>query len=316
MINKALDAAKQSQKSIEMERSRKNGEVKIQLEGTAMGVLGFIKNLDEANQKLGLPDPNVHEYYNCKDCGSRIERYLFTFNQKYYFPVCKCVTEARDAWQEKQERLKRKNEMEKVFRQNLMNDDLKHARFSTFNTRPGAELMLNSARSFAGNFQNEKYGQLGWGGVGNGKSHLFVSIHHQLEEEGHVCLFLDCQRLFNLIEDARKFSSKVSVNDIINAAVNCDLLTLDELGAGKLTQEEFTDVLFPIINGRQGKLTNYTTNLSLDELQKWLAFDKYGKPLDDKGRLIDRILGSCTIIENTAVSKRQEDAMKRMNEAR
>lgn len=115
-----------------------------------------------------------------------------------------------------------------------------------------------------------------------------------------------------MIDDAKKYKSNVGVNDIINAAINCDLLTLDELGAGKLTQEDFEDVLFPIINGRQGKITNFTTNLDLDELRAWFATDKYGKPLDDKGRLIDRILGSCEIIQNKGTSKRQEDAIARL----
>jgi DNA replication protein DnaC len=210
------------------------------------------------------------------------------------------------------ERIERKKRMETVYRQNLMNDNLVLARFGNFIPRPGTKLMLRECQEFANNFEKQKVGLLGFGVPGNGKSHLFVSVHHQVASEGYVSLFLECQRLFNIAEDAKKFSSKVSLNDIINATINCDLLTLDEIGAGKLTQDQFTDILFPIINGRQGKLTNYTTNLDLDELATWFAVDKYGKPLDSKGRLIDRILGSCNVIANNGTSKRQEDASKRL----
>lgn len=259
-----------------------------------------------------LPNANEAESYNCDVCGKQIDRKYIPFLKKYVFPVCRCVTLELEKEQERQERLKRRQEMEKIFRQNLMNERLKTASFESFIPRDGTESFLDEVKKFVQEFPDREFGLLGYGDPGNGKSHLFVSAHHYLDYQGHVCLFLEVPRLLNLIDDAKKYKSNVGVNDIINAAIHCDLLTLDELGAGKITQEEFTDVLFPIINGRQGKLTNYTTNLDLDELRAWFATDKYGKPLDDKGRLIDRILGSCDIIQNEGASKRQEDAIARL----
>jgi len=110
-----------------------------------------------------------------------------------------------------------------------------------------------------------------------------------------------------------KNNSKISITDIVSGAVSCDLLTLDELGAGSLTEFEYKDLLFPIINGRQGKITNFTSNLDLDRLENWLLYDKYGNVVDEQGRLFDRILGCTDIYENTATSKRREDALRRMN---
>lgn len=249
-------------------------------------------------------------------CGKRIERMHIPFLKKYVFPVCRCVTLEMEKEEERQERIKRKQDMEKVFRQNLMNERLKTASFENFLSREGTNHFFEEVKRFATDFPNRECGLLGYGDPGNGKSHLFVAAHHYLDYQGYVCLFLEVPRLLNLVDDAKKYKSNVGVNDIINAAIHCDVLTLDELGAGKITQEEFTDVLFPIINGRQGKLTNYTTNLDLDELRMWFATDKFGKPLDDKGRIIDRILGSCDIIQNEGTSKRQEDAFERLRKSK
>lgn len=240
---------------------------------------------------------------------------MFPITNTYVFPACSCETKRLEEEEEHRARMHRKKMMEKAYRHNMMNDSLQEARFETFVPRPGTEAILQRTKEFAVNFETEKQGILGFGEPGNGKSHLFASIHHYLDERGHVSLFLDCSQLFNIAEESKKFSSRVSLSEIINAAIGCDLLTLDELGAGKLTQDEFTDILFPIINGRQGKKTNYTTNLDLDELKDWLATDKYGKPLDHKGRILDRILGSCDVVKNNGTSKREEDAIKRFNQA-
>lgn len=231
--------------------------------------------------------------------------------------VCDCPNRIQAKELEENERRMLRGKLESIYKHNLMNEDLEKARFSNFIPREGTEKLHKAALKFRQVFSNERgnvKGVVGYGGVGNGKSHLFASIHQELFAEGYVSLFIDCSRLFIMAEDAKKFSSKVSINEIVNAAIKCDLLTLDELGAGRLTEEEFNDVLFPIINGRQGKPTNFTTNLNLDELSQWFATDKYGKPLDSKGRLVDRILGSCSIIENTGTSKRKEDALKRMGD--
>lgn len=271
---------------------------------------------------MGLPNPNATEFYNCSHCGSEVKRKLFSpifagdkpiTRSTYIFPACSCMTAIIAKDEKKKERRQRRSYMEQVYKQNLMNDSLMVASFNSFIERPGTEIPLREAKKFANNFESQKTGILLYGDPGNGKSHLCASIHHKLDEDGHVSLFLEVQRLLNLTDDARKFSSKVNLNDVINAAIQADLLTLDELGAGKLTQDDLTDVLFPIINGRMGKPTNYTTNLNLDELMDWFASDKYGRPLDNKGRLIDRLLGSCEAIQNNGTSKRQEDALKRMS---
>lgn len=204
--------------------------------------------------------------------------------------------------------------MERVFARSIMNEKLKQASFENFQPRTGTEQVHRAALDFIETYETRKTGMLFYGPPGNGKSHLMAAIHHELNRQGFVCLFLDVPQLLKLAKSATKFNSKFTLIDVINGAVSCDLLTLDELGAGELLADEYKDVLFPILNGREGKKTNITLNLDLEELEQWLFKDKWGNVIDKDGRLFDRILGSSDIYHNTATSKRREDAIKRMQQ--
>lgn len=250
--------------------------------------------------------------YCCLTCRQEMKRVYFPLFKKYVMPAaCKCAIAKMEREEEENARKYRKSMMEKAYRKNIMNDRLKVASFENFEIRRGTELCLTEAKAFVRDFDLIQEGVFFYGRPGNGKSHLAAAIHHEIDKRGFVCLFLDVSQLFNIAKDTFKSSSKTSLTDIINAAIDCDLLTLDELGSGVLTETEFNDILFPIINGRQGKKTNFTSNLSLPRLRDWFAFGRNKEPLDTDGRLIDRIIGSCTVIENHGTSKRQEDAMKR-----
>lgn len=283
---------------------------------------GFLSELWNKPSQKGSPsvDDLNRDWRTCLVCREDLRWIQLQppFQEKVVWTICDCSNQIKKRELEEAERKMLRGKLESIYKHNLMSEDLEKANFNNFTLREGTDEMYRAAYKFRQSFSADHgvniKGLLGYGDVGNGKSHLFASIHHELCAEGYVSLFIDCSRLFMMVEDARKFSSKVSINDIINAAIKCDLLTLDELGAGRLTEEEFNDVLFPILNGRQGKATNFTTNLNLDELSQWFSFDKYGKELDKKGRLIDRILGSCNIVENKGTSKRKEDALSRLGE--
>lgn len=256
-----------------------------------------------------------HEGTNCcLTCRKEMKRVYFGLMKKYVMPsACTCDVIRMEKEEEERLRKLRRSQLEKTYKHSIMSEGLKTASFDNFQPRKGTEKCLVTARRFADEFEAHKDGLLMFGKPGNGKSHLLAAVHHDLERRGYVSLFLDVSQLFNIAKDTFKFSSKVSLTDIITAAIDCDLLTLDEIGSGTLTETEFNDILFPIINGRQGKKTNYTSNLDLKRLNNWFAYGKKGEPLDVDGRLIDRIIGSSVIIENQGTSKRQEDAMNRMN---
>lgn len=274
----------------------------------------MLSKIPNGNSSISLYAATEFEgVHCCLTCKREMLRTYIPFIKKYAITTaCYCKVEQLRKEEEVRERKERRANMEKAYKRSIMSESLKVARFQTFLDRPGSEHVRREAEKFTAEFEDRQHGLFFYGKPGNGKSHLMASIHYELDQKGYVCLFLDCSQLFNLAKDTMKQNSKVSLTDIVTAAVDCDLLTLDELGSGSLTEYEFNDILLPIINGRQGKKTNYTSNLDLIRLKQWFAMDKYKNPIDTDGRLIDRILGSCDICENLATSKRQEDAMRRM----
>ncbi|MFA8304214.1 ATP-binding protein [Paenibacillus alvei] len=255
--------------------------------------------------------------YCCLKCRKEMRRTLVPLrNQWVIATACKCKVAEMEREEKERERKARRTNMERAYSKNIMNEDLKNASFNSFQDREGSESVKQAAIEFVAGFETRKTGLMLFGTPGNGKSHLAAAIHHELDKQGYVCLFLDVSQLFNLAKDTFNSSVKTTLTDIITGAVQCDLLTLDEIGSGYLTEYEFNDILFPIINGRQGKPTNYTTNLDLARLEQWFKADKYNKPVDPDGRLYDRILGSTDIYENRASSKRREDAIQRLQGAR
>lgn len=252
--------------------------------------------------------------YSCLCCRQTITRTFLPFNGKWGLKkACPCVVAENEAREKERELKNRRANMERIYARSIMNEVMRKATMQNFISRPGTEFVRQAADDFIKSFQDQKIGLMFHGPAGNGKSHLAAAIHNELNRQGWVCLFLDVPQLFNLAKDTMKQGSKISLTDIVSGAIAADLLTLDEIGSGYITEYEFNDILFPILNGRQGKPTNFTTNLDLSRLKQWFAKGKNNEPIDSDGRLYDRIIGSTDIFENKGTSKRREDAIKRMN---
>ncbi|MGK5512268.1 ATP-binding protein [Brevibacillus formosus] len=250
----------------------------------------------------------------CIHCRKEIKRMNLELLGKPFrpLPTCKCVVEIEREKQQAQEREERKRRLKTAYSKSIMNDDLVNARLSNFTIRPGTEVAFDKACKYLKTWAESKLGMLMFGQPGNGKSHLLRGIEYELDAAGYATLFLDWPQLTVLAKDSLNKGSKVSLTDIIKSACEVDFLVLDEIGAGALTEFEFKDILFPIVNGRQGKKTGWTTNLDLNRLGNWFLQDRNGKFLDQDGRLLDRILGGCEIVENKGTSKRREDALRRL----
>lgn len=254
----------------------------------------------------------------CEHCGQEVRRLEFDdpFKRPGFkfrpMPICPCVADAsekRAAWEAK---LERKRRLQRTYAKSIIAPAIVDARFNNFAIREGTKIAHDRAVEFCKGFENRKTGLLMFGTVGNGKSHLARAIEYYLDAQGWATLFLDWPQLVELAKATFNNKSNVSVADYVRAALDADLLVLDEIGAGPLTSFEFKELLFPIVNGRSGKPTVYTSNLDPDRLGDWFAKDKESRPLDADGRLIDRILGGCDIVINRGSSKRREDAKRRI----
>jgi len=226
-------------------------------------------------------------------------------------PVCECRKRRFEQEQRELQLSKKRDKVKSLYGDGLIDDELKRASFSSFEVRPGTEEAYQMAKRFVSNFSNQTFGLYMFGPVGTGKSHLAASIHKELLKQGCSSVYIDVTQLFGLAKSSFNRQSKKTDQDYIQAAIKCDLLTLDEIGLSPLSEYEFK-MLFQILNGRKGKLTNFTSNLDLNQLESWFQRDKHGNMLDEHGRLFDRLLGSSQPVRVATDSYRKYKAMQRL----
>lgn len=225
-------------------------------------------------------------------------------------PVCNCVKERFLQEERERELAEKRARILRLYSAGLMDDELKRASFSNFELRKGTENGYLFAKQFVENFKEQDVGLYLFGPVGNGKSHLAAAIHHQLLQKGYASVFINVNLLFRKLKSTFHFNNQKSDFDYINAAIQCEILTLDEIGLKPLSEYEY-GVLYDILDGRKGKLTNFTSNLDLKRLKDWFTYNKDGKLLDPEGRAFDRVIGSTLPIQFKAESSYREYKLQR-----
>lgn len=216
--------------------------------------------------------------HTCSGCGNEVKVIqtpiiggpdkgkMVTHNQG-----CKCWEneQARSAKKEQQEYKIRKI----VERYSTVNPDLEAASFETYtpsntNLMQALEISMQYVQDF--NLDNPK-NLLFAGLYGLGKSHLSYSICKALRIKGFAAVFISVPKLLTAIRSSYNKSSDFSEADLLDALSKVDFLALDDIGAERTKKDEdgeswAAEKLFEIIDGRSGRSTVYTTNLSSDEL--------------------------------------------------
>jgi DNA replication protein DnaC len=121
---------------------------------------------------------------------------------------------------------------------------------------------LRVVQEFVDLYPNVDKGLLLMGNVGTGKTHLAVAALQQILQEKRPPArgrFADFTSL--VLEIQMTFEGSGSKREILQPLVECDLLVLDELGAGKTTPWVL-DLLYYLVNTRylENRLTIFTTN--------------------------------------------------------
>jgi DNA replication protein DnaC len=153
--------------------------------------------------------------------------------------------------------------------------------------RQGLGTVLMQVRSFAREFPaSNRPGLLFIGEPGTGKTHLAVAAMRALLDKGHECLFFDYQNLLDRIRSGYDAASGAADREAYRAALDVEVLLLDDLGAHRVT-DWVEDTVTAIITHRcnQRKPLIATTNLSDDERGK-----EFAMPGGDKKTIRERML--------------------------
>lgn len=242
-----------------------------------------------------MPKPVVLSAYQCEGCGQVVSVTEMAIAggpdkgkiEKFYLG-CKCEDIILAEMVLKNDRRARGNRQSELFNtQSLINESIKKATFENY-VPPSPELAAAKGRlqQFVQHFKPvQSRSLLLKGPYGTGKSHLAYSAARALLDAGYSALYLSVPKLLTKIKETYNGSVAFSEAQLLEYVESVDLLVLDDLGA------EYTNIrngndnwvwskLFEVVDGRAGKPTIYTTNLSSAELEQKVGTRNFSRILD------------------------------------
>ncbi len=151
---------------------------------------------------------------------------------------------------------------------------------------------MSATKKFAEDYPfGPKRGLLFQGAPGVGKTHLAVAALKRLAERGFDCIFFDYQTLLQKIREGYDPAAGGSSRQTYRAALETEVLLLDDLGAHRVT-DWVLDTVTAIINHRynEEKALIVTTNLPVVEMgHNAVLHDEVGNRSRVSDSLADRI---------------------------
>lgn len=218
--------------------------------------------------------------------------------------VCSCE---QAEWQEEARwlrELEQRQDIERLFSMAELGPRFAECTFDNWQPRPGAVEAHKAALDYVEHFRDyaaEGRGLILFGPPGNGKSHLAAAIVNRLLGQGVCCVARTVPALLKRIQATWDADIGVTEHSLIQALVNADLVVLDDAGAEKWS-EWSESTLYYVIDERYRwkRPVVLTSNCDLKTLEAQVGT-----------RAFDRLVETCTLVENRATSYRQEYARKR-----
>jgi DNA replication protein DnaC len=256
--------------------------------------------MQEKSQMISHSDGFEDHYTGaCDICGERVGiRSLVGFPIRIPL-ICQCEKDRLKKERQDEERRENEERIRKIRDQfmDTLNLMYRNATFDSFIIRAGTENALKVSKRFCSTWDERKKdgkGLLFIGNTGSGKTHLSVAIGHEISKSGERVRFVDVNTLIRKIRDCPFGETE----ETLSPYMNCALFILDDFGSESDTDWAAAQI-GAIVNYRT---ENYkpmilTSNLLKEELDK-----RKGQ------RVVDRVLGSCSLIPVICPSYRRGGA--------
>lgn len=220
--------------------------------------------------------------------------------------MCKCEEERQEAQRKEEERIKFRQDCERLRRDGITDPSYLVNTFAQDDNRNPA--VSDVCRKYVDHWEEMKADNIGilfYGGVGTGKSFLACCIANALIDRCVKASVTNFPRIMNRLqgfgEDKQGFLDKLN---------RYDCLVIDDLGVERDTSYS-VEQIYNVVDARSrsGKPLIVTTNLSLDDLRNPSSMGY--------ARIYDRVLEMCPIkLKLAGESRRTVNAAARRDRAK
>lgn len=238
----------------------------------------------EVKTNLSSFEDSIIELENCKnckclsECKNKIKGYVYYPQKKestLYFGYAKC--KKLKEYEQKEESLDENNE-------------LKNARMKDIDVTDKNRIeLIKYLKNFYDNYdKNESLkGIYLHGSFGCGKTFLIAALLNELKYKKHANYEIIYYPIL-----LRSLKDNLSlVEGKVNYYANVDILLIDDIGAENVTAWSRDEILGTILQERMNKhkITFFTSNLNINELEKHLSITKESTDAVKARRIIERI---------------------------
>lgn len=272
-----------------------------------MGIQRRRNSLETMKSFQSLSYDELQTTKKCSKCGKELRaiREIYETLGIMFHKPCDCVLADKPDLCEDFQLRQRQIAIERLFSQSELGPRFRNCTLDMWIKRPGSEKAFEIVSEYLDMWpQQLKTGEgiVIFGPYGNGKSHLAAACVNAVLQKGYPAIFQPVTRLMYRLNASYRGDGPGEA-EIIDGLIKADLVVLDDVGAEKWS-EKVGERLYSIIDGRYWgmKPIIMTGNFrTLGELQNHIG-----------GRAFDRLLETCTFVENTASSYRMEKASLRV----